>query len=165
MASEFAPVIYTVDWSSVQRLAITIGAISLILKFAWSYMDAILFKRESGFITWDGLKEFCSGQQRLCPRSMDIEGIKVLGEAIKDEQIEINSIIQEQKKLRQETLPKEFVTVMLFKEAVESIKESIDRSNDNNRILIEKLSDRIDVLMSEGLVIPTKHTQKKRRVK
>jgi hypothetical protein len=146
-------------------IAITVGMLTvcgIIGKFLWEiinlkvsskyrdYMTREQLKvliaevlKEQDVVTSQSLARFCEQAQRGCPRNSDYSSLST---TLKQFSETMETVVQEQKVLRQQTLPKEYPSMGYFKETVERIEKTMSESSTRVEATVSQIHKRLDNL-------------------
>jgi hypothetical protein len=151
--------------ATVAIVTMTLTMFSLIGKFLWNLIslkmtakykdylpreqiEEMMSKviKEQSVITMEMLTNFCNRMQQCCPK---VAESKDFGKNLSNISLSLNKAMEEQKKLREETLPEKYTPIAYFKETVERIENSVDKAVIDFKGITSGIFNRIDDLSIE----------------
>lgn len=122
-------------------LVVKIGFKVIDMKFAVSKAETKA--DESKFVMWDDLKKFCNESQTRCPSANELGKIS---QAITGQTKVLDQVVNEQKILRQNTLPFGYVNKDDFNGAINRIEQAVREATTEMKTSTKEINDKLDGL-------------------
>ena len=117
---------------------------SIFVKLLFTFIDMKFKSPKEGIVNLEDIQEFCKSAQLNCPKILGIAKLDANMETVANT---LKEVVEEQKKLRQETLPEKYVGMPLFNDSVKRIERSVEKIFER----INDLNDNIDSKISTAL--------------